>query len=123
MQEGVDFKEKLASTLYDVCYQGNDKTVLLENQIKEVVGKESRKKQTQQSHEKSGVGNEVEFNTMMDDMKNEKDKGRVDEDTCIFLPFVIFFAELIEMRKSKNVYMISEGEFGEAKVRDMGRHL
>lgn len=36
------------------------------------------------------------------------------EDTCMFMPFMLFWEELIEIRKSNDEFAISEAEFMES---------
>lgn len=60
--------------------------------------------------------NESEFNYMLHGFKNlwgYNDTSEM-EDTCMFMPFMLFWEELIEIRKSNDEFAISEAEFIES---------
>lgn len=60
--------------------------------------------------------NETEFTHMVDGLNRlwgYNDSSEM-EDTCMFLPFMLFWEELVDIRKDADEFMITDTEFADS---------
>lgn len=84
--------------------------------MQNLLAAERNKFDIQYNQKQENRKNETEFTHMVDEINRMWgfDHASGGEDTCMFLPFMLFWEELLEIRKDANEFVISQAEFNDS---------
>lgn len=86
---------------------------MLEQQLQNLIAAEKAKFDLQYNKAYENRKNETEFTHMVDGLNRlwgYNDSSEM-EDTCMFMPFMLFWEELMDIRKDYESFNITEAEF------------